>query len=244
MVNYIILYFISIGGPEGNWNSGWSFRWNPQLYTNHGYVVIGIDPHGSTGYTSEFRNKVRHNWDKPYYDLMLGLEYIKEKFPYADTDKICAAGGSYGGYLVNFIAGQTNKFKCLISHDGDFDTVATHYGSDDLFFAQTENCPADHSPCNPYDSKEIRDGIDRYNPERFVANWTTPMLVIHGGNDYRVSLTNALSVFTACQLKGIESKLLYYPLENHWCVKPENSIKWYKEVLGWCDKYLKTEDFE
>lgn len=236
-----ILFYLINYSPEGDWATGWSFRWNPELYTNHGYVVIAIDPHGSTGYTTEFRKKVRYHWgDRPYIDLMKGIDYVKEHFPYADTDNICAAGGSFGGYMINWIESQTDKFKCLVNHDGDFDPIATHYDSDDIFFAQTENCPEDKIGCNPFDSPEIRAGIEKFTPEKFVDNWKTPMLVIHGGKDYRVSLTEALSTFTALKLKNVPSKFIYYPEENHWCQRPENSIKWYEEVLGWLDTYLKN----
>ena len=220
------------GGPESSWTSGWSYTWNPQIYTNQGYAVIMINPHGSSGVSRSFQNAVRHAWGGvPYEDIMTGVQYVIDTYPWIDGDHMCAAGGSYGGFMINWIEGNTDKFKCLINHDGLFSTIPMYYSTDEVWFPMAEFCPQDKIGCRPYESKEIREGFERYSPERFVQNWKTPMLVIHGGLDYRLSLTEALSTFTALQLKKVKSKFLFFPLENHWVLRLENQIKWFEAVL-------------
>lgn len=227
------------GGPESSWLSSWSYRWNPQLWASQGYVAVMIDPHGSTGYTSEFLNSVRNDFGGvPYEDLINGMKYVTDTYPFADGTKACALGGSYGGYMVNWINGHTNQFKCLVVHDGDFNSLSTNYDTDELWYQKSDYCPRDKIGCNPFDSPEIRKGFEKFSPEKFVQNWSTPTLVIHGGKDYRVQLTEGLSTFTALQLKGIKSRLLYFPMENHWVLKAENSIKWYEEVFRWMTENL------
>ena len=230
------------GGPESSWTSGWSYRWNPQLFANQGYAVVMINPHGSTGFSSEFREAVRNDFGGvPYEDIINGLKYALENNKYMDKNRVCAAGGSYGGYMINWIEGHNDlfEFKCLVNHDGDFSGVAQFYGTDELWYEMTEYCPKNNTGCKPYDSKSTREGFDKFSPEKFVNNWKTPMLVIHGGNDYRVPLTEGLCTFTGLQLKEIESKFLYFPQENHWVLNPPNQVKWYEEVLNWFDKYTK-----
>jgi acylaminoacyl-peptidase len=220
------------GGPESSWTSGWSYTWNPQIYTNQGYAVIMINPHGSSGVSRSFQNAVRHAWGGvPYEDIMTGVQYVIDTYPWIDGEHMCAAGGSYGGFMINWIEGNTDKFKCLINHDGLFSTIPMYYSTDEVWFPMAEFCPQDKIGCRPYESKEIREGFERYSPERFVQNWKTPMLVIHGGLDYRLSLTEALSTFTALQLKKVKSKFLFFPLENHWVLRLENQIKWFEAVL-------------
>ena len=227
------------GGPESSWLSSWSYRWNPQLWASQGYVAVMIDPHGSTGYTSEFLNSVRNDFGGvPYEDLINGMKYVTDTYPFADGTKACALGGSYGGYMVNWINGHTNQFKCLVVHDGDFNSLSTNYDTDELWYQKSDYCPRDKIGCNPFDSPEIRKGFEKFSAEKFVQNWSTPTLVIHGGKDYRVQLTEGLSTFTALQLKGIKSRLLYFPMENHWVLKAENSIKWYEEVFRWMTENL------
>ena len=229
------------GGPESSWTSGWSYSWNPQIWAQQGYVVVLINPHGSTGVNSAFLNAVRNDWGGvPYEDIITGINYVASNYAYVNKDKMCALGGSYGGYMVNWIEGHNNDklFKCLVNHDGAFSTISKFYATDELWFQKAEFCPRDKIGCNPFDGKEIRDGYEKNSPERYVKNWTTPMLVIHGGLDYRVPLTEALSTFTALQLQKVESKLLYFPLENHWVLKAENQIKWYDEVFAWLKTYL------
>ena len=158
-----------------------------------------------------------------------------------DSERVCAAGGSYGGYMINWIEGHNDlfNFKCLVNHDGDFSGVAQFYGTDEIFYEMTEYCPKEKPGCRPFDGKEIREGFDKYSNEKYVKNWKTPMLVIHGGRDYRVPITEGISTFTALQLKGVKSKLLYFPLENHWVLNPSNQVKWYEQVLDWFDQHIK-----
>ena len=227
------------GGPESSWTSGWSYSWNPSMYAQQGYVVVMINPHGSTGVTSDFQNAVRNDWGGiPYEDIITGINYVIDNYNYVDKDRICAAGGSYGGYMINWINGHTDMFKCLVNHDGAFSVISKFYGTDELWFQKAEFCPTEKIGCNPFDGKEIRDGYERNSPERFVKNWKTPMLIIHGGKDMRVPLTEGLQAFTALQMKGIDSQFLYYPLENHWTLNPANQIQWYDSVYSWFKKHL------
>ena len=228
------------GGPESSWTSGWSYSWNPTMYAQQGYAVVMINPHGSTGVNSDFQNAVRNDWGGvPYEDIIAGINYAINNFKYLDKDKICAAGGSYGGYMINWINGHTNMFKCLVNHDGAFSVISKFYGTDELWFQKAEFCPYDKIGCNPFDGKEIRDGYEKNSPERFVQNWTTPMLIIHGGRDMRVPLTEGLQAFTALQMQNISSEFLYFPEENHWTLNPANQIQWYDSVYKWFEKHIK-----
>ena len=230
------------GGPESSWTTGWSYRWNPQLFVNHGYAVVMINPHGSTGVSTSFREAVRNDFGGiPFEDIINGLKYALEKNSFMDSEKVCAAGGSYGGYMINWIEGHGDlfNFKCLVNHDGDFSGVNQFYGTDELWYEMTEYCPIDKTGCKPFDGKEIRNGFEKYSNEKYVKNWKTPMLVIHGGRDFRVPITEGISTFTALQLKNVESKFLYFPMENHWVLNPPNQIKWYEQVLDWFDKHTK-----
>jgi acylaminoacyl-peptidase len=227
------------GGPESSWNSNWRYNWNPELYAQQGYVVVMIDPHGSTGVSSDFQDAVRNDWaGAPYEDIITGMNYIFDNYEYVDKDRACAIGGSYGGYMINWINGHSDIFKCLVDHAGAFSPISKFYETDVLWFQKTEFCPRDKTGCNPHDGKEIRDGFDRNNPERFVKNWKTPTLVIHGGKDLRVPLTEGLQTFTSLQMKGIDSQFLYFPLENHWYLSPANQIYWYEFVFSWLKKYI------
>ena len=230
------------GGPESSWTSGWSYRWNPQLFSNQGYAVVMINPHGSTGFSTEFREAVRNDFGGvPYEDIINGLKFALNQNKYMDPNRVCAAGGSYGGYMINWIEGHNDlfEFKCLVNHDGDFSGVAQFYGTDELWYEMVDYCPKDKIGCRPFDGKSIRDGFEKYSPEKYIKNWKTPMLVIHGGKDYRVPITEGLCTFTSLQLKGIESKFLYFPLENHWVLNPPNQVKWYEEVLNWFGNHTK-----
>jgi acylaminoacyl-peptidase len=228
------------GGPESSWTSGWSYSWNPTMYAQQGYAVVMINPHGSTGVNSDFQNAVRNDWGGvPYQDIITGINYAVKTYNYLDGDKICAAGGSYGGYMINWINGHTDMFKCLVNHDGAFSVISKFYGTDELWFQKAEFCPYDKIGCNPFDGKEIRDGYEKNSPERFVQNWKTPMLIIHGGKDMRVPLTEGLQAFTGLQMQNISSQFLYYPEENHWTLNPPNQIQWHKSVYEWFEKYIK-----
>ena len=228
------------GGPESSWTSGWSYRWNPALYAQQGYVVVMINPHGSTGVTSAFQNAVRNDWGGvPYEDLITGMNYVFDTYNFVDKDKACALGGSYGGYMMNWINGHTDMFKCLVNHDGAFSVISKFYGTDELWFQKAEFCPYDKIGCNPFDGKEIRDGYEKNSPERFVKNWKTPTLIIHGGKDMRVPLTEGLQAFTALKLNNVDAEFLYFPLENHWTQNPPNQIQWHKSTFSWLEKHLK-----
>jgi dipeptidyl aminopeptidase/acylaminoacyl peptidase len=217
------------GGPEGSWSSAWSYRWNPALWAAHGYAVIAINPHGSTGYGQAFTDAVRGNWGGlPYQDIMDGVEYAARTFPTVDGDRVVACGASYGGYMINWINSQTNRFKALVCHDGVFDAVAMGYETEELWFTEAE------FGGTPYNNPQ---GYEQWNPRRFVKNMNTPQLIIHGGKDYRIPITEGLSIFTALQRRNIPSKLLYLPEENHWVLNPANSIMWYDTVLSWLDQW-------
>ncbi len=203
-----------------------------------------INPHGSSGMGIEFQDKVRYDWGGlPFNDLMLGLDYVLTTYTFLDKDRVGACGASYGGFMVNWIAGHNDedKFKCLVTHDGVFSTVTMFYATEELWFPMAEYCPLDKLGCTPFQENEkYREGFTKYSPEQYIDHWHTPHLIIHGALDYRIPISEGISAFTALQMKGIPSKFLMLPYENHWTLKPENSIKWYEEVLGWLDKYLEN----
>ena len=242
------------GGPEGSWTHAWGTSWNPQMYTNQGYAVIMINPHGSVGFGDKFQDDVRNNWGGvPFEDIILGVNFILNKYNYLDKTRMCAAGGSYGGYMINWIEGHNDKnetlkrdwtFNCLANHDGIFSHISMFYSTEEIWFPKEEFCDKQHKGCNPWEGPEIRKGFDTYSTERYVKNWHTPMIIIHGGTDYRVPLTEALSAFTALQLKGVPSEFLFLHQENHWVLKAENQIKWFDEVYKFFDYYTKSNEYE
>ena len=235
------LAFIIHGGPESPFMQSWSYRWNPQLWTSRGYAVLMINPHGSPGQGQKFTDAVINDWGGvPYQDLMTGVDFVAQNYLWIDTQNACALGASYGGYMVNWIQGQTDRFKCLITHDGVFSTVSMFYATEELWFPMAEYCPSSARGCKPWEP-ENRKYYTKFSPEAYVANWKTPHLVIHGSKDYRIPISEGLSVFTALQLKNIPSRFLHFSEENHWVLKTENSIKWYGEVLGWLDKWTKEK---
>ena len=237
------LAFLIHGGPEGSWEPAWSYRWNPNLWANHGYAVVMINPHGSSGMGIDFQNAVRYNWGGwPFEDLMIGLDYVINNYDFIDEERVGGCGASYGGYMVNWIQGHNDekKFKCLVTHDGVFSTITMFYATEEMWFPLSEYCPHDSWGCKPYNDDE-RKGYEDYNPEYFAQNWNTPHLIIHGSKDYRIPVTEGISAFTTLQIRGVPSRFLHFPDENHWVLKPSNSIKWYEEVLGWLDKYLDNE---
>lgn len=218
------------GGPQGVWPDGWSYRWNPQLFANAGYVVLAPNPRGSIGWGQALIDDINQDWGgKAYEDIMKGTDYA-EALAYVDKGRSVAAGASYGGYMVNWIAGQTDRFKALVSHDGVFDLVSMYGSTEELWFVDWEFK-------GPYwESREI---YERWSPSRNVRNFKTPTLVIHGELDHRVPLEQGLGMYTALQRKGVPSKLLVFPDENHWVLKPVNSVRWYQEVLGWLGQWSK-----
>ena len=223
--------FLVHGGPQGSFGNSWSYRWNPQTYAGAGYATVFIDFHGSTGYGQAFTDSISGDWGgKPLEDLKKGLDAAVKKFPWLDRERACALGASYGGYMMNWIAGNwSDGFRCLVNHDGVFDTRGMAYSTEELWFTEWENKgtyqanPALH---------------EKYNPVLFVKNWKTPMLVIQGDLDFRIPTAQALGTFTALQRKGVDSQLLVFPDENHWVLKPANSVLWHNTVKGWLDKHL------
>ncbi len=223
--------FLIHGGPQGSFGNDFHYRWNPQAYAGAGYAVVMVDFHGSTGYGQAFTDAINNDWGgAPFEDLMKGLDFALQKYPFLDKDRMGALGASYGGYMINWVAGHTDRFKTLVCHDGNLDELMAYYDTEELWFPEWEHGgPAFKNPA----------GYTRESPLAFVQNWKTPMLVIHGGKDYRVVDTQGFSTFTLLQRKGIPSKLLYFPDESHWVLKPANSIQWHDTVIGWLDQWLK-----
>jgi dipeptidyl aminopeptidase/acylaminoacyl peptidase len=224
--------FLIHGGPQGSFGNHFHYRWNPQAYTGAGYAAVMIDFHGSTGYGQAFTDSISRHWgDRPLEDLQKGLAAAIAKYSWLDGDRVAALGASYGGYMINWIAGNwPDRFRCLVCHDGNLDERMAYYDTEELWFPEW-----DHGG-TPWDNPE---GYNKHNPAEFVGKWKTPELVIHGGRDYRVVATQGISTFTALQRRGIPSKFLYFPDENHWVLKPANSILWHDTVLGWLDQWTK-----
>lgn len=227
-VKYPVVQLIH-GGPEQSWNNVWGYGWNPQLWAAQGYAVLQVNPRGSTGYGQNFTDAVRGDWGgKPFQDIINGLKYIS-RYEWVDTTRAAACGGSYGGYMVNWIAGQTQAYKALVNHDGLFDTTDLYYSTDELWFPEWQF----HG--TPWQSREI---FEKWNPRNHVHKWKTPMLVIQGDKDFRVVNTQALGAFTALQRLGIKSRLLFFPNENHWVLDPSNSLQWYGEIFNWIKAHI------
>ncbi len=222
--------FLVHGGPQGSFGNSWSFRWNPKVMASQGYAAVTVDFHGSVGYGQEFTDSINKDWGgKPLTDLKLGLAAAGKEDSSLDTANACALGASYGGYMMNWIAGNWNDgFKCIVNHAGIFDLRSFAYSTEELWFDQW-----DHG--GPWWS---RADAEKWNPANHVENWQTPMLVIHGEKDFRIPYTQSLMPFTVLQEKGIDSRLLIYPDENHWINKPKNSIQWHRNVFRWLDKYI------
>jgi len=219
------------GGPQGSFGDHFHYRWNPQAYAGRGYGVVFIDFHGSTGYGQAFTDAISGDWGgAPYEDLMLGLDAALAKFTWLDKSRMAALGASYGGYMINWIHGHTDRFKALVVHDGNIDERLAYYNTEELWFPEWEN------KGTPWEKPEA---YTKHNPIDFVKNWKTPTLVIHGALDFRVVDTQGMSTFTALQRKGIPSRFIHFPDENHWVLKPQNSKLWHDEVLGWLDTYTK-----
>ena len=223
--------FLVHGGPQGSFSDGWSYRWNFGLFAAPGYAAVTVDFHGSTGYGQAFTDAITGDWGgKPLEDLKLGLAAAGAKDPQVDTANACALGGSYGGYMMNWIEGNwPDQFKCIVQHDGVFDARAMAYETEELWFDEWE-----HGGKTYYEDPQA---YEKWNPVNHVTAWKTPMLVIHGANDFRIPDTQGLAAFTALQRRGIDSRLLHFPDENHWVLKPRNSMQWYHEVFAWMAKY-------
>lgn len=222
--------FLIHGGPQGSFGNLFHYRWNAEAFAGAGYAVVMIDFHGSTGYGQAFTDAISRHWgDRPLEDLQKGWAYALSNYKFLDGDRACALGGSYGGFMINWIAGQwNNPWKCLVNHDGIFDTRFMGYSTEELWFSSWENGGM------PF---EAGTDFTKFNPADHVDQWKVPTLVVEGGKDYRVPLEEAISTFSALQMKGVPSKFLYFPDENHWVLKPQNVVQWYGEVIGWMNKW-------
>lgn len=218
------------GGPQGSWEDNWGYRWNPQMYAAAGYVVVMPDPRGSTGYGQQLIDEINKDWGgRCFKDLMLATA-AAENLPYVDKNKMVAAGASFGGFMINWFQGHTDRFKALVAHAGDFDQVSGYYVTEELWFPEWElGGPAYENP----------ERYDFLSPGRYAQHFKTPELVTHGELDFRVPVAEGLAMFTALQRRGIESKLLYFPDEGHWVLKPLNAELFYKTVIDWLDKFTK-----
>jgi dipeptidyl aminopeptidase/acylaminoacyl peptidase len=228
---YPIAYVVH-GGPQGSLANVWQWRWNAETLAGSGYGVVMVDFHGSTGYGQAFTDSISGDWGgKPLDDLKAGLAVVLKQYPWLDGERACALGGSYGGYMMNWIAGKwPDRFKCLVSHDGIFDNHSMYYSTEELWFPEWEMGGTEFQ--NPA-------AYAKFNPMDYVANWRTPTLVIHGQLDYRVPYTQGLAVFTALQRRGVPSELLFYPDENHWVLKPADRVQWYDTVIAWMNRWTK-----
>jgi dipeptidyl aminopeptidase/acylaminoacyl peptidase len=223
--------FLIHGGPEGAWADDWSYRWNPELFAANGYVAVMINFHGSTGYGQNFINAINGDWGgAPFEDLMKGLDYVEKNYSYIDKERECALGASYGGYMANWILGHTDRFRCIVSHDGMFNTVSAWGTTDELWFNDWE------FKGTPYTNPEM---YEKWSPRNAAKNFKTPTLVIHGQLDYRLDVSEGLQLFDTLQVMGVPSKMLYFPDEGHWVLKPQNSQLWYKTVNDWVEEWIR-----
>jgi dipeptidyl aminopeptidase/acylaminoacyl peptidase len=230
------LVFLIHGGPQGAWTDDFHYRWNHSLFASPGYVVAAINFHGSTGYGQTFTDSISKNWGgAPFIDLVKGQQYVVETFPFIDRENIVAAGASYGGFMIDWIAGHSDEFKypfrCLVSHDGIFDSRSMYYSTEELWFEEWEHGGT------PWKSALF----EKWNPANFVANFKVPTLVVHSEKDYRVPVSQGLMFFTALQRRGVKSKMLYFPDETHFVLKPQNARLWWQTVFAWFAENLATK---
>ena len=211
----------------------WGARWNYHMFASRGYVVAVVNFHGSPGWGQKFVNSISKHWgDYPYEDLMKGLDVVAA-LPYVDSTRMGAAGASYGGYMINWMQGHTDRFKAMVSHDGIFNLASAQGASEELWFPNHEF--GSGGVTNP----ETRAMLDRWSPHMFADHWKTPMLVVHGQLDYRLELAEGLQAFTALKVRNVPAKMLYFPDEGHWVLKARNRRLWWDTVLDWMDKYLR-----
>ncbi len=223
--------FLIHGGPQGAWGDDWSYRWNPELFAANGYVVVMINFHGSTGYGQKFIDAINGDWGgAPFEDLMKGLDYAEQHYRFIDKDRECALGASFGGYMANWILGHTHRFKCIVSHDGTFNTTSDWGTTEEIWFDDWE------FQGTPYTNRAL---YDKWSPHLSATNFKTPTLVVHGQLDYRLDVSEGFQLFTTLQRLGVPSKMLYFPDEGHWVLKPQNSQLWYKTVNDWVDQWTK-----
>jgi len=262
--------FLMHGGPQGAWGDGWSYRWNPELFAADGYVVVMVNPRGSTGYGQQFVDEVSGDWGgRPYVDLMKGLDAAEAKFPFIDKTRECALGASYGGFMANWVLTHTDRFKCIVTHDGMYDPVSAFGATEELWFNEWEFRPLagagvekqiprgnDRKKSNGNDAGDAvveqekaarpwdfygkpanEDPFRKWSPMMFIKDAKTPTLVVHSQKDYRLDVSQGLQLYTALQLLGVPSKMLYFPDEGHWVTKPQNAELWWETVDDWCDRW-------
>jgi dipeptidyl aminopeptidase/acylaminoacyl peptidase len=223
--------FLIHGGPQGAWGDMWSYRWNPELFAANGYVVVMINPGGSTGYGQAFVDRVNGDWGgRPFIDLMRGLDYAEAHYPFIDKSRECALGASYGGYMANWILGHTTRFKCIVSHDGMFNPESAWGTTEELWFNEWE------FKGTPWSNRAL---YRRWSPMLAETHFKTPTLVIHSQLDYRLDVSEGYQLFDTLQRMKVPSKMLYFPDEGHWIMKPQNSQLWYKTVNDWVDQWTK-----
>ena len=231
------LKFLIHGGPQGAWGDAWSYRWNAELFAANGYVVVMINPRGSTGYGQTVVDGVNGDWGgKPFSDLMLGLDYAEQHYPFIDKTRECALGASYGGYMANWVEGHTDRFKCIVSHDGMFDAESAFGTTEEDWFNIWE---FKGHPWDYYGKPDAENPYRKWSPSLYAKNFHTPMLVVHGQLDYRLDVSEGFQLFDTLQLLKVPSKMLYFPDEGHWVLKPQNSRLWWKTVNDWVDEWTK-----
>jgi dipeptidyl aminopeptidase/acylaminoacyl peptidase len=216
------------GGPQGAWGESWSYRWNPQVFAAAGYVVFMPNPRGSTGYGQSFIDGINGEWGGLVFDdIMSGVDSMVRQ-PYIDSQRLVAAGASYGGYMINWMLGHTNRFRAFVSHDGVYDLRSMFGSTEEMWFPLWEFDGA------PWENPEM---YEKWSPSNFVEKFQTPTLIVHGEKDYRVPVSQAMQLFTALQLRKVPSKFLYFPDEGHWVLKPRNSVHWYQSVIDWLNEW-------
>lgn len=226
--------FLVHGGPQGAWDDDWSYRWNPNLFAANGYVVIMINPRGSTGYGQRFIDEINGDWGgRPFVDLMNGLDYAEKTFPFIDKNRECALGASYGGYMMDWFLGHTQRFKCIVTHDGMSDTVSAYGTTEELWFPEWE------FKGTPWTNRAL---YEKWNPINSAANFKTPTLVVHSQLDFRLDVSQGFELYTTLQRLKVPSKMLYFPDEGHWVQKPQNSQLWYKTVNDWVDQWTRPSN--
>ena len=228
---YPLLYLVH-GGPQNSWHDGWTYRWNAQVFASAGYVVFMPNPHGSTGFGQAFTDEISGDWGgQPFDDLMKGADFA-ESLPYVDRTRMGAAGASYGGYMMNWFLGHTDRFKAIVCHAGVFNLTSMYGATEELWFPEWD------LGGTPWTNPE---SYDKWSPHRYAKNFKTPTLVTHGEIDFRVPIGEGLQLFTTLQRQGVPSKMVYFPDEGHWINKPANSVLWYHAFIEWMDRWVKPE---
>jgi len=228
---YPVIFLIH-GGPQGAWSESWSYRWNAQVMAGKGYVVVMPNPRGSVGYGQKFTDEINADYGgKVFEDIMAVVNHVAS-LPFVDPSKMGAAGGSYGGYMVNWMLGHTQRFQAFISHAGLFNLASWAMETDELWF------PIWDQQGMPWENPKV---YARWSPSNFISDFFTPTLVIHGERDFRVPYDQGLQLFTALKMQDVPAKLLIFPDEGHWILKPQNSVLWYNTFLGWMDRWLKYD---